>query len=237
MPVPDLYVKDLTLRSPEGRCLLSIDHLHVAAGESLAIKGPSGAGKSTLLFAIAGIIPVSSGTLAWGDADLAQMSDNARTQFRRDSLGIIFQDHLLFEELSAAQNSSLAALYNRPHTRTNIAARARQLLHDLGIKDHDRPYVDSYSGGERQRIAVARALAADPQVILADEPTASLDRETADRLIADLTRRAKHDGRTLICVSHDQALLAAADRVITIQEGCISADTGRHRDTRGDNDV
>lgn len=221
MSVPDLNIKDLDVRSPEGRRLLHIDHLHVAAGESLAIKGPSGAGKSTLLFAIAGIIPVSSGILAWGDADLAQMSDSARTQFRRDVLGIIFQDHLLFEELSAAQNSSLAALYNPPRNRTNIVTRARQWLYDLGVKDHDRPYVDSYSGGERQRIAVARALAANPQVILADEPTASLDRDTADRLITDLTQRAKQDGRSLLCVSHDHALLAAVDRVITIQDGCM----------------
>jgi ABC-type lipoprotein export system ATPase subunit len=137
----------------------------------------------------------------------------------------VFQEHLLFEEISASGNASLAALYAAAPERGAIRARAAEQLSRLGLDGTASRRSDSYSGGERQRIAVARALAADPDVILADEPTASLDRVNADRLADDLVALAGAEGRTLIAVSHDPALHARADRVLDIADGRLAADT------------
>lgn len=220
--MPDLSITELTIDSGSGRRLLSVPALALATGRSLAIRGPSGAGKSTLLFALAGLVAGTSGRLVWGQTDLVGLSDVARTAFRGATFGIIFQDHLLFEELSANNNASLAALYAPRRKRPAIAAAAKQILTDLNVPLHEARSVVSYSGGERQRIAVARALATDPPVILADEPTASLDRKTADALIADLLDGAARAGRTLICVSHDPALIDACDHVLTIEDGRVT---------------
>lgn len=220
--MPSLIIKNISIDSATGRRLLTVQDLDVPAGTSLAIRGPSGAGKSTLLFAIAGLVPVTSGQIRWGDTDLAVMSDRMRTAFRGATFGIIFQDHLLFEELSAENNAGLAALYAPPRRREGIRQAAAQMLTDLHVPWQDNRNVVSYSGGERQRIAVARALATSPPVILADEPTASLDRKTADALISDLLGGAKAAGRTLITVSHDQQLIDGCDRALTIENGRVT---------------
>lgn len=220
--MPDLSIENLAINSASGRRLLDVPRLTVPSGASLAVRGPSGAGKSTLLFAIAGLIAVSAGQLKWGHTDLVGMADTARTTFRGATFGIIFQDHLLFEELSAENNAGLAALYAKRKQRAGIGQTARRILTDLKVPWDDRRSVVSFSGGERQRIAVARALATEPPVILADEPTASLDRKTADALIADLLGGARQAGRTLIAVSHDAALIDACDRVLTIEDGCVT---------------
>ena len=222
MHMAGLVIKDLRIESTSGRCLLSIPKLAVPAGTSLAIRGPSGAGKSTLLFALAGLIPINSGSVRWGDTDLAHLSDKARTAFRDAACGIIFQDHFLFEELSAAQNASLTALFAPRARRRRIAELAQDVMASLGVSNAEKRTVTSFSGGERQRIAVARALAKDPQIVLADEPTASLDRATADRLIVDLFGTLRGAARTLIVVSHDPALIAAADHQLTISDGQVA---------------
>ncbi len=220
--MPDLVIENVIIDSANGRRLLDVPALTVPSGASLAVRGPSGAGKSTLLFAIAGLIEISAGHLKWGETDLVGMADTARTTFRGATFGIIFQDHLLFEELSAENNAGLAALYAPRQRRAGIGKAAQKVLSDLKVPWKDRRSVVSYSGGERQRIAVARALATDPPVILADEPTASLDRKTADALIVDLLGGAKQSGRTVIAVSHDPALIEACDRVLTIEDGRVT---------------
>lgn len=220
--MPDLTLKDMTVDTATGSRLITVASLHVPKGMSLAVRGPSGAGKSTLLFAIAGLVAVTKGQIRWGETDLAGASDHARTTFRGATFGIIFQDHLLFEELSAANNAGLAALYAPRGRRDSIAQTAGKTLTDLQVPWEETRNVVSYSGGERQRIAVARALATDPPVILADEPTASLDRKTADGLIADLLGSAKRAGRTLIAVSHDPALIDACDHILTIEDGAVT---------------
>lgn len=220
--MPDLVIETLTIDSASGRRLLDVPRLTVPSGASLAVRGPSGAGKSTLLFAIAGLIDVTAGQLKWGQTDLVGMADTARTRFRGATFGIIFQDHLLFEELSAENNAGLASLYAPRKRRAGIGQSARQVLSDLKVPWEEPRSVVSFSGGERQRIAVARALATNPPVILADEPTASLDRKTADTLIADLLDGAKQAGRTLIAVSHDPALIGACESVLTIEDGRVT---------------
>lgn len=209
-----LTIRDLTVRAG-GRVLLSVPALDLAAGSLTAIRGPSGAGKTTLLHALAGLIG-AQGRLAWGETDLTSLSQPARTRFRGQNIGMIFQDFLLFEELTARDNALVATAF-RPD-RAALAARADALMTRLGVAQLAGRRADLLSGGERQRIAVVRALAHDPAILLADEPTASLDRPTADRLIGDLTRLARSDGRTVIVVSHDADVWAAMDRVLTIRD-------------------
>ena len=220
-----LAVRDLEVSGEGGRRILSVPRLDVAAGSAVAVRGPSGAGKTTLLYALAGLVRPSAGCILWDGEDIAGLGEPARAAFRRRTVGFVFQEHLLFEELSAPGNASLAALYAAAGDRGAIRERAAAQLSRLGLDGADARRSDSYSGGERQRIAVARALAADPDVILADEPTASLDRANADRLADDLVALARDEGRTLVTVSHDPALHARADRVLDIADGRLAADT------------
>lgn len=204
----------------DGRRLLSVPHFAAAAGACVGIRGPSGAGKSTFLYAISGLLERPAGTVMWGRTELFALSPNRRARFRRDNVGLVFQDFMLFEELGAAANAALGAAFAPRAAREAIRARSRERLADLGVPLGPRA-VRTYSGGERQRIALARALAADPGVILADEPTASLDAEAKTHLIADFVSAVRHGGKTLIAVSHDPALLEAMDRVFTIADGEI----------------
>ncbi|MDF0600835.1 ATP-binding cassette domain-containing protein [Psychromarinibacter sp. C21-152] len=216
-----LRVTGLDVRSPRGRTILSVEDLQLPAGALLGVRGPSGAGKSTLLYAIAGLWPQAAGAVHWGDTDVMGLGEARRTAFRAANIGMIFQDFLLFEELSAQDNAALTSLFRPRDRRRQVGERARTRLAALSLPETARP-VASFSGGERQRVAVARALAHDPAILLADEPTASLHREAADRLIHDLTALAKDSGTTLIAVSHDVALLSRMDRVLTVQDGRIA---------------
>lgn len=217
---PALHLRDLQVTAPSGRVLLNIAALDVPAGDCVGVTGPSGAGKSTLLYALAGLMPNASGIIRWGDTDLNAQGEAARAAFRADNIGMIFQDFLLFDELDAAANASVASLFRPASARADIRDRAASLLDRLGISPDPRS-VASYSGGERQRVAVARALANDPGILLADEPTASLHREAADRLSDDLIAMARDFGKTLIVVSHDAALIGRMDRVLTIRDGAL----------------
>ena len=221
MTALDLSVRDLTVTGDGGRVLLRVDSLDIPAGTRVGIRGPSGAGKSTLLHALAGLLRPASGSVRWGETDLAGLGEAARARFRRETVGLVFQDFLLFEELSAAGNAALAAAFSEKARRGPIAAGAAAMLDHLGLAGHAHRSVSSFSGGERQRVAVSRALAGDPPIILADEPTASLDRAAADRLIEDLARLSPERGKTLVAVSHDAALHARMDRVLDLVDGVV----------------
>lgn len=223
MSVLGLRVDNLTVSNGRGRVLLNVPALQIAPGQLVGVRGPSGAGKSTLLNAVAGLLPGASGQVIWGDTDLLALGDEARTGFRAAHMGFIFQDFMLFDELSPLDNASLSALFAPKAKRGGLIAAARAQLGRLGVPEDTRQ-VASFSGGERQRIAVSRALAANPDVILADEPTASLDRKAADALIADLTGLARDQGKTLLAVSHDPALLEMMDQVVTVSDGQLADD-------------
>lgn len=218
-----LRIAGLKVHSPRGRAILTVDALDLPAGALLGVRGPSGAGKSTLLYAIAGLWAGAAGSVHWGDTDLLALGEARRTAFRAGHVGMIFQDFLLFEELSAQGNAGLTGLFRPRRDRAALAQRAIEGLARLGLPETARS-VASFSGGERQRVAIARALAHDPAVLLADEPTASLHREAADRLIDDLARLARDGGKTLVAVSHDTALLDRMDRVLTIEDGQVVED-------------
>ncbi|SDD21852.1 putative ABC transport system ATP-binding protein [Paracoccus isoporae] len=214
-----LSISGLTVRAG-ARALLTIEELALPACSLTCIRGPSGAGKTTALHALAGLLS-GTGRLAWGDADLCRMSRMARTRFRGAQMGMVFQDFLLFEELTARENALISAVF-RPD-RAALSRRADALMERLGLSGLAQRRADRLSGGERQRVAVVRALAHDPAILLADEPTASLDRATADALIADLAALARAEGRSVVIASHDPQVWDAMDRVLTIRDGVLEA--------------
>lgn len=218
----ELTVENLEVRAGKRR-LLSVPAFALAPGTCLGVRGPSGAGKSTFLYALAGLAADASGRVLWGETDLLALSPGRRTRFRRDHVGFVFQDFLLFEELSAPANAAIAAGFLPARRRHALRETASRRLADFGVPVGSRR-AETFSGGERQRIAIARALAGEPDVILADEPTASLDADAKGRLIADLVGAVRARATTLIAVSHDAALLEAMDRVVTIEDGALAAE-------------
>ena len=196
---------------------VDIDRLEAKPGRLTVITGPSGSGKSTLLYLVAGIEKAERGVIRWGDTAILSLSEAARDAWRRRHLGFIFQNFHLIEELSPRDNVLLPAWFERWSTR-KLVPRAETLLEGLGVPLNRRRFA-VLSRGEQQRVAIARALLFDPPVILADEPTASLDREAGRTVITQLSALAHRDGRTVIAVSHDAELIAAADETIRIERG------------------
>ncbi|MBE9638304.1 ABC transporter ATP-binding protein [Salipiger mangrovisoli] len=220
-----LMISGLAVRSPRGRILLELPALAAAPGALIGIRGASGAGKTTLLYALAGLLDRAEGSVRWGSTDVLALGSEGRARFRAGNIGMIFQDFMLFEELNAQDNAALTALFRPRAERAALRDRAKARLALLGLAEAEHR-VTSFSGGERQRVAIARAMASEAPVLLADEPTASLDRGTADRLIDDLVALVRTQGTTLIAVSHDATLLERMDRVLTIAGGRLVSDEG-----------
>jgi putative ABC transport system ATP-binding protein len=189
---------------------LDVPELAVRAGSRVGIAGPSGSGKTSLLHLISGIERPSAGRILWNDADLAAMSENARDRWRREHVGLVFQEFHLFPGLSALANVLLPLRFDHLRVPPEMAERAKALLAEVGVASPDRS-ADVMSRGERQRIAIARALLRAPRILLADEPTANLDAETGAAVAELLVERAAAAGATLIVISHDQALLERLD--------------------------
>lgn len=229
-----LTVSDLVVTGEQDRTLLSVERLHVPAGSAVAVRGPSGAGKSTLIYALAGLVRPAQGSIRWGETDIARLSEAKCAAFRRANIGFVFQDHLLFEELPPVRNATIASLYSRRRERDEIRARGADRLTRFGLDTTGKRRSDTFSGGERQRIAVARALATDPTILLADEPTASLDRTNADRLSQDLIALSREEGRLLVAVTHDPAIHTSVDRIIDVADGRI-VEASTQRDSIGAN--
>lgn len=215
-----LDVRDLCVFGDGGRHLLEMPKFCAAPGEAVGIYGPSGAGKSTFLYALAGLQPRATGQVFWSGTDILALSPPQRADWRRAHLGLIFQEATLIEELSAAKNAAISSLYAPRADRAEIRKSAQALLNRFGIAAPDAR-VGAQSGGERQRIAIARALASGAEIILADEPTASLDRATADRVIDDLLACGPDAGRLLLVASHDETLLARMHRTIALRDGTL----------------
>jgi putative ABC transport system ATP-binding protein len=196
--------------------------LTIAAGEYVAIAGPSGSGKSTLLHILGGIDAPTAGHVSIEGRRLDLLSDRDLTRLRLTRLGFVFQRFHLLPVLTALENVELPmaeAGVSRPERR----ARARELLEYVGLGTRGGHRATQLSGGEMQRVAVARALANRPALVLADEPTGELDRETGQEIL-ELFRRINQDGATLAVVTHDERLAAEASRVIHMQDGRIVSD-------------
>jgi lipoprotein-releasing system ATP-binding protein len=196
--------------------------MQIASGEMVAIVGPSGAGKSTLLHLMGGLERPVQGTIHYGEVDLLRLRDDQLADFRNRHIGFVFQFHYLLSEFSALENTMLPAFIQRrpKHESQQVA---QQFLVNVGLGDrlHHRP--GELSGGEQQRVAVARALINKPDIILADEPTGNLDRATGQSIQKLLRRLNEELGQTFVIVTHDREFAARMDRAISLVDGKVSA--------------
>lgn len=194
----------------------------VGEGEIFALMGPSGSGKSTLLHCLAGILTPDQGEVLFGGQALNAMSEGERTRLRRTAFGFVFQFGQLVPELTTADNVALPLLLNR--TKRKVAYQAAGTwLGRLGLGGKASRRTGELSGGEAQRVAVARALALAPEVIFADEPTGSLDSLAGEKVMDLLTGLAREQGTTVILVTHDARVAAYADRVAMVRDGTVSS--------------
>jgi lipoprotein-releasing system ATP-binding protein len=194
--------------------------LEVAEGEMVAIVGASGVGKSTLLHLIGGLDRPDAGQITVGGVELTALADQALVAYRNSRVGFVFQFHHLLPEFSALENAGMPLrIARRPATEADAAAS--RLLERVGLAErlHHRPSM--LSGGEQQRVAVARALVMRPALLLADEPTGDLDEDTAARLHALLREMHAEHGLTSLIATHNPKLAAACDRVLTLRDGRI----------------
>ncbi|MDR3375207.1 MAG: ATP-binding cassette domain-containing protein [Ancalomicrobiaceae bacterium] len=198
--------------------ILDVAGFTLAPGDCIALSGPSGAGKSTCLEVVAGITVPDHGVAMWGEIVVSKLAESRRDAWRRDTVGFIFQDFHLVGELSALQNVLLPLRFSGWRLGGEARRRACRLIEHVGLTDPGRR-AGLMSRGEQQRVAIARALIRSPALILADEPTASLDAETGAAVADLILTEARTSGATLIVASHDTALLARLDRRIGFAAG------------------
>lgn len=196
--------------------------LSIGDGEFVSIVGPSGAGKTTLLQIIGSLEQPDSGIVAYDGEDIVAMKEERRARFRNRNIGFVFQFHQLLPEFTINENVAMPAMIGGESRRESMA-RAAEILTRLGLADRLDHRPAQLSGGERQRAAVARALINDPRVILADEPSGSLDSQNR-RELYDLFFKLRQDsGMTFVIVTHDESLAADSDRIIHMKDGQIIA--------------
>ena len=193
----------------------------VRSGERVAILGPSGSGKSTLLNLVSGIDLPDEGTVRLDGTDLTALSEHDRTLFRRHQIGFVFQFYNLLPTLTVLENL-LLPVELKGAVGPEDEARAVALLGRVGLDGRADAFPDRLSGGEQQRVAVARALVHEPTLVLADEPTGNLDEETGARVAALLDELVRADGRTLVVVTHSRELGARMDRVLRMSHGKLA---------------
>jgi putative ABC transport system ATP-binding protein len=200
--------------SGEGREVIRMDRFELGQGEELALSGASGSGKSTFLNLIAGILPPDSGRILFGDVDATALGEAARDRWRAANIGYVFQSFNLLHGFTCLENVLLAMAFGPGADK----ARAKELLQRVGLGDrlHDRPR--ALSLGQQQRVAVARALANRPKLVLADEPTGNLDPRNAGEVVSLMRETCRHAGAALLLVSHDPAVLAGFARVQPLAE-------------------
>lgn len=195
--------------------------LEVKAGEFVAVVGPSGAGKSTFLSIAGALLSPTSGRIALGGEDITELSPSELNQVRLDKIGFVFQSSNLIPYLTVMDQLLLISkLAGSP--RRAAEAKAGELLQRLGLAHRRKHYPDSLSGGERQRVAIARAWMNDPEIILADEPTASLDSDRGRDVVQMLADEVKLRDKAAVMVTHDQRMLDLCDRIVYIEDGKLS---------------
>jgi putative ABC transport system ATP-binding protein len=200
----DITLKDIQVKLPNGSNLFKISHLHIPFGEHILIQGKSGQGKTTLLHLIAGLLNPNEGQVRIGSEILRDLDDNQRCEMRRNKMGVVFQKLNLLDHLTVSENILL--------TSKDMG----DVLSTVGLSEKSDTRCSVLSLGEQQRVAVARILAQNIEIILADEPTSSLDAENAEFVIQALKKKA--EGKTLIVVSHDERLTKHFHRVLKFSE-------------------
>jgi putative ABC transport system ATP-binding protein len=206
-------------RYPTGSFALHVEELRVAAGERLALIGPSGSGKTTLLHLVAGIQRAQEGTVTTRGVEVAELAEDARRSFRASSIGLVFQEFELLEYLSVLDNVLLPYYVSGGlHLDAEVRERAADLAREVGLGDKLGRLPARLSQGERQRVAVCRALVTGPPLLLADEPTGNLDPLNKGKVLDILLEQAERSGATVVTVTHDHDLLPRFERVLDVKD-------------------
>ncbi len=200
--------------------------LCIKAGETISIVGPSGAGKTTLLMALSGLERPTSGSIRVAATDLSQLNEDDLAKFRREHVGIVFQSFHLVPTMTALENVALPLEFSGD---ADPQKKARVALNDTGLGERLDHFPGELSGGEQQRVALARAFVANPSILLADEPTGNLDRETGSKVMELLFEMQKEHGTTLVLVTHDESLATRCDRTIQMIDGRLEDISGGTR--------
>ncbi|MEA5625552.1 DevA family ABC transporter ATP-binding protein [Nostoc sp. UHCC 0251] len=196
-------------------------NLEIYPGEIVIMTGPSGSGKTTLLSLIGGLRSVQEGSLKFLGEELVGVSQNKLVQMRRN-IGYIFQAHNLLGFLTAKQNVQMAVELNDNISQTEAMAKSKAMLGSVGLEERVDYYPDNLSGGQKQRIAIARALVNRPPLVLADEPTAALDKQSGRDVVEIMQSLAKNQGTTILLVTHDNRILDIADRIVEMEDGLLT---------------
>jgi len=199
--------------------------LEISKGEFVSVMGPSGSGKSTLLHLIGGLDTPTRGDVAIGGKVISQMGDDEVTLFRREKIGFVFQFFNLLPTLTAIENAMLPAIVDG-RAETEARAKAAALLERVGLSGRSNHLPEQLSGGEIQRLAIARALVFSPPIVLADEPTGNLDSKTGGAILQLLRDINRQEDSTVVMVTHDQAAAAIGDRVIHLKDGFLVEEKG-----------
>jgi putative ABC transport system ATP-binding protein len=212
-----------TFRAPAGDLVEALAGVsgRFLPGHLTAILGPSGSGKTTLLHCLSGIVRPSAGSVRHGGTAVDELGEAPRDEWRRRHCGMVFQDFRLLDELDSVGNVVLPVLFRAWRVPAALRERAHALLDNFGVPRRSGA-VSHLSRGEQQRVALARALLLDPPIILADEPTASLDRANAEAIAAQLEQLAKAKHKIVVCTTHDERVAARADHVLTLHAGRVA---------------
>jgi putative ABC transport system ATP-binding protein len=194
----------------------------IEPGEVVIMTGPSGSGKTTLLTLIGALRSTQEGSMQVFGAELRQASEANLVALRRN-VGYIFQSHNLLKSLTAQQNVMMSLELHEHLTTTEARHRAMEMLDAVGLGDYGNAFPDQLSGGQKQRVAIARALVANPRLILADEPTAALDKKSGRDVVEIMRRLAKEKGSAVVLVTHDNRILDIADRLINMEDGYLES--------------
>ncbi len=218
--LPVLVATGLTKRFGQTEALRGVD-FSLCRGEVVAVMGPSGSGKSTLLHCLAGILPPDGGSVTFAGTRIDDLGESARSKLRRSSFGFVFQFGQLVSELSALENVSLPLLLNGSR-RSDAEAVAAEWFPRLGLAGMERRRPGEMSGGQAQRVAVARALVTQPSIVFADEPTGALDTIAGEQVMELLTSAAAHQNTGVLLVTHEPRVAAFAQREIVVRDGRVS---------------
>ena len=203
--------------------MTAVDHVNFVAhfGEILFIVGPSGSGKTTLLSMVSGILRPNEGTVTVNGANIWTLNNDQLAEFRLNTMGFVFQDYHLFPRLTSAENVAIPLILKHRDWNESIS-EAKKYLEIVGLKNRAEVLPVKLSGGEQQRVAIARAIVSGPQILILDEPTASLDGDTGKMIIAFVKEKILNENRCIVIITHDARINEYADRILHMEDGRVT---------------